>query len=150
MQCGKILALGLAMVLMTCGMAAQASRAEDTIRYRKAVMVMIKWNYEQLSQQAKGSTPFSREEAQRQASWLDALSKSVLEGFPVGSHDGDTKALPAIWSQWPQFKTLTQRMQSDVTKLQELAQKGDVIALKAALNELTRTCKACHDDFKKS
>lgn len=149
MQYTKKLALGLVMALVTGGAAAQA-RAEDTIRYRKAVMVMVKWHYDQLSQQAKGSAPFSRDEVQNHVAWLESLSKSVLAGYPVGSHEGDTKTLPSVWSQWPQFKTQAERMQSDVAKLRELARNGDASALKAPLNDLTRTCKTCHDDFKKS
>lgn len=143
------------MVLMVfvgvCNAQAPVPRAEDAIRYRRAVMVMIKWHYDRLSLQTKGSIPFVREEAQRSTAWLETLSQQAAEGFVPGSHEGETKAQPAICTQAAKFHALADRFRSDATKLNEIARTaGDATALKAQMNEVTRTCKSCHDDFKKS
>lgn len=66
-----------------CNAQAPVPRAEDAIRYRRAVMVMIKWHYDRLSLQTKGSIPFVREEAQRSTAWLETLSQQAAEGLPA-------------------------------------------------------------------
>lgn len=113
-------------------------------------MVMMKWHYERLSQQAKGIVPFARDEVERNAGWLDALSKNAAEGFVAGSHEGDTKALPAIWSDTQKFRALIERFQAEASKLRETARSGDAATIRSQLDSMARTCKSCHDDFKKS
>lgn len=143
--------IGFMVFVGVCNAQAPVPRAEDAIRYRRAVMVMIKWHYDRLSLQTKGNIPFVREEAQRNTAWLEMLSQQAAEGFVPSSHEGDTKALPSIWEQGVKFRSLAERFRTDVTKLNEIARTGgDAAALKAQMNEVTRTCKSCHDDFKKS
>jgi cytochrome c556 len=149
MNCKKVAVVGFMICIQSLAATAQGVRTEDAIRYRKAAMVMMKWHYDRLSQQAKGVVPFTRDEAERNAGWLDALSKNAAEGFIVGSHEGDTKALPTIWRDKQIFRALIERFQADTTKLREVSRSGDVTAIKSQLDNIARTCKSCHDDFKK-
>lgn len=147
----KALAIALMVSMYGGASFAQAVRTEDAIRYRKAVMVMTKWHYDRLSQQAKGVVPFVREEADRHAAWLEALSKNAAEGFIPGSQEGgETKAAPAIWNEGPKFRGLVDRFQADATKLREITRHGEPAVIKSQLDNMARTCKLCHDDFKKS
>lgn len=150
MTCNKLVAVGFMIYSLSFAASAQIVRAEDAIRYRRAAMVMMKWHYDRLSQQTKGAIPFARDEAERNAGWLDALSKNAAEGFVTGSHEGDTKALPIIWSERQKFRSLVERFQADAAKLREAAQGGDAAAIRSQLDIVARTCKSCHDDFKKS
>jgi cytochrome c556 len=126
----------------------EASRYEEPIRYRKAVMTLVKRHYDKVSAMAKGSVPFNREELQQQTGYLEMLSKLSLDGFIVGSHEGDTKAKAEIWSDWARFRAAGEKFQVETVKLKEFAKKGPQDGLKAALSDLTRACKNCHDDFK--
>lgn len=146
----KLVAVGFMICIYPFASFAQAPRAEDAIRYRKAVMVMIKWHYDRLAQQAKGIVPFVREEAGRNAAWIEALSKNAAEGFVAGSHEGDTKATGAIWSDGQKFRSLVERFQGDASRLRDATRNGDPADIKSRMDDMTRTCKACHDDFKKS
>lgn len=150
MSCIRKVVVCLVIGIFSSGAVAQTLRTEDAIRYRKAAMVMMKWHYDRLSQQAKGSVPFARGEAERNAAWLDALSKNAAEGFVPGSLEGDTKATAAIWSEAPRFRGLIERFQADATRLREISKSGDPAAIKSQLEAVARTCKSCHDDFKKS
>lgn len=143
-------AVSLIISILPFAVSAQALRVEDAIRYRKATMVMIKWHFDRLSHLAKGVIPFSRDEAERNAVWLDALSKNAAEGFIPGSQEGDTRALPAIWSDREKFRTLVERFQADASKLREMVRKGETATIKSQLDSMARTCKSCHDDFKKT
>ncbi len=151
MRCKKALASGLVFLIFAGSAFAQVIRTEDAIRYRKAVMVMTKWHFDRLAQQAKGVVPLVREDADRHAAWLEALSKNAAEGFVPGSQEGgDSKAAPTIWSDGQKFRGLVDRFQADASKLREITRHGEAAAIKAQLDNMARTCKVCHDDFKKS
>lgn len=129
---------------------AEVSRYEEPIRYRRAVMTMVKRHYEQVSAMAKGKIPMNRDELNRHASYLEMLSRASIDGFVAGSHEGDTKAKPEIWQDWPRFRAQVEKFQGDAARLKEVARSGNPETLKGAVADMTRTCKNCHDDFKAS
>ncbi len=129
---------------------AEVSRYEEPIRYRRAVMTMVKRHYEQVSAMAKGKIPMNRDELNRHASYLEMLSRASIDGFVAGSHEGDTKAKPEIWQDWPRFRSQVEKFQGDAARLKEVARSGNPETLKGAVADMTRTCKSCHDDFKAS
>lgn len=129
---------------------AEVSRYEEPIRYRRAVMTMIKRHYEQVSAMAKGKIPMNREELNRHANYLEMLSRASIDGFVAGSHEGDTKAKPEIWQDWPRFRSQIEKFQADATRLKEAVRSNSPEALKTAVSDMTRTCKNCHDDYKAS
>ena len=126
----------------------EASRYEEPIRYRKAVMTLVKRHFDKVSAMAKGTVPFNRDELILQTGYLEMLSKLSLDGFVAGSHEGDTKAKAEIWTDWARFRATGEKFQAETAKLKEFSRKGPQDGLKAALSDLTRACKSCHDDFK--
>ena len=140
----------LSLVTFSAGLWADVSRYEEPIRYRRAVMTMIKRHYEQVSAMSKGKIPMNRDELNRHSNYLEMLSRASMDGFVAGSHDGDTKAKPEIWQDWPRFRSLTEKFQGDATRLKDAARSGNAESLKNAVADMTRTCKNCHDDFKAS
>jgi cytochrome c556 len=129
---------------------AEVSRYEEPIRYRRAVMTMVKRHYEQISAMAKGKIPMNRDALNRHASYLEMLSHASIDGFVAGSHEGDTKAKQEIWQDWSRFRTQVEKFQADATRLKEVARSGSTDALKGVVADMTRTCKNCHDDYKAS
>lgn len=129
---------------------AQATRYEEPIRYRQAVMTLVKRHYEQVSNMAKGKVPFNREELNRHAAYLDMLSRVSLDGFVAGSHEGNTKARPEIWKEWARYRGLNEKFQAETARLKDVARAGTPDAVKAVVADLTKVCKSCHDDFKDS
>lgn len=144
----------LRLVLMMTGICfsaaswSEASRYEEPIRYRKAVMTLAKRHFDKVSAMAKGTVPFNRDELMLQTGYLEMLAKLSLDGFVAGSHEGDTKAKAEIWSDWTRFRAAGEKFQVETAKLKEFAKNGPHDKLKAALADLTRACKSCHDDFK--
>lgn len=129
---------------------AEPSKFEEPIRYRRAVMTMIKWHVDRIAPMVKNPQAFNRDEVLRNATYIEFLSKVSGDGFVPGSHEGDTKALPEIWKDWSRFKSLGERFQAEATKLREVARTGDAAAVKSQLSETNKVCKNCHDDFKSS
>lgn len=130
--------------------AAEPSKFEESIKYRRAAMTMLKWHVDRIAPMVRKPQAFNRDEVARNAASIEFLSRVCLDGFEPGSDHGDTKALPEIWKDWNRFKSLGERFQTEAGKLRDVARNGDAAAVKAQFGETNKVCKACHDDFKSS
>lgn len=64
-----------------------------------------------------------------------------------GMAKGDTKAKSEIWSDPTGFKKDIDAFQQAAAKLADVA--GDANAFKSSFGDLGKTCKSCHDDYRK-
>lgn len=143
---GAIAVVGL--LLSGLASTAQAVDADEAIGYRQGIFKAIKWNVGPMGAMLKGERPFDAQVFLKHASRLEALSQMPLEGFVQGSDVGETDAKPEIWSQWPKFESRMKDFQTESAKLMQVAKTGDQGAIKAQFGATTKTCKACHDDFR--
>lgn len=75
----------------------------------------------------------------------------ILNWFPKGSGPEahvKTYALPAIWQKQDDFTRLGKQLQADAAKLQQVANAKDEAGLKAQVQVIGKTCKACHDPYR--
>ena len=127
-----------------------AVKPEDAIKYRQGVMTAQGWNFGAMGAMVKGEKPYDKAEFAQRAENLAALSKMVLEGFTIeGSDKGKTKAKPEIWQKMDKFKGGTEKLATETAKLSQVAQGGDMSAIKAQFSETAKVCKGCHDNFRK-
>jgi cytochrome c556 len=68
--------------------------------------------------------------------------------FPAGSGTGDTRALPAIWSDRAGFEQANTNMVAQLTALRTAAAGGDVAATTAAFGQAGASCGACHRPYR--
>jgi cytochrome c556 len=92
---------------------------------------------------AKGPTA----PAVEQAAKLKTLGAAFIKLFPAGS-DKDTKALPAVWTDWAGFQAANNAAEATFDKLAVAAGSGDMAALTAAFADTGKACGACHDKFR--
>ncbi len=93
---------------------------------------------------AKGPTSGAVEQAAK----LKTLEVAFEKMFPAGSDKGDTKALPAIWTDRAGFQAASKASDAAYDKLAVAAGSGNLEALTAAFAETGKTCGACHDKFR--
>jgi cytochrome c556 len=93
----------------------------------------------------KGSTG----EALAYAANLKALGLEFVRMFPVGSNQGDTKVLPAVWTQWRDFEAANRAQIAAYDRLAAAASSGDLAALTMAFGNAGKSCGACHDQFRR-
>ena len=93
---------------------------------------------------AKGPTAGAVEQAAK----LKTLELAFVKMFPAGSDKGDTKALPAIWTDWAGFQAASKAADMAYDKLAVAAGSGNAEQLAAAFAEVGKTCGACHDKFR--
>lgn len=80
---------------------------------------------------------------------IAASLKKFPSLFPKGSGEGDTDAMPAIWTDWAEFEKASANTSAAAEKLAMVAKGGDASATGDALKALGGTCGACHKPFRK-
>jgi cytochrome c556 len=142
------LAIAMGLVLPCASAQAQFARLNDAVKYRQAAFQVMSTHVQRIGAMAKGDAPFDKPAAEAQAAIIELLSRQLSSAFPPGSDMAPSKAKPEVWQDAAQFKTHGDQLQSASSKLSGAARSGDLIALKAAFNTLSQTCKACHDGYR--
>ncbi|MEP6874727.1 MAG: cytochrome c, partial [Burkholderiales bacterium] len=125
--------------------AAQFAKPEDAIKYRKAGMTMMARHFGIVAGMANGKIPFDAKVAAENAEIATIMSKLPYAGFIDGTDKGETKAEPKIWTEKDKFTAAATTMQEAMAKLNAAAKGGNLEAIKAAVGDTGKACKACHD-----
>ena len=139
-----------ALVLATAASAQNFQKPEDAIKYRRSAFSVLSAHFGALGAMANGKAPFDAQAAARHADVIALVSHLPFAGFVAGTDKGETRAKPEIWTEQAAFKDRAGKMQDAVGKLASAAKTGNLDNLKAAFGPAAQSCKACHDDFRKS
>ena len=130
--------------------AAQFQKPEDAVKYRKAAFTVMATHFGRIGAMASGKAPFDAKAAAANADIVAAMSKLPFPAFVDGSDKvGDTHAKPEVWSEGDKFRAAAGKMQEEVAKLDTAAKGGNLDEIKAAFGAAAKSCKACHDNFRK-
>lgn len=136
-------------VAVAAVVAAGAAVADaGAIKHRQAVMKAVGGHTGAIASVVKGEVPF-KEDLEGHAHALVELAKISGKVFPEGSDKGDTEAVPAIWEKPDAFKESYDAFVAAAETMAKAAETGDMGQIGAALGGLGKSCKACHDDFRK-
>jgi len=149
MQSIAPLALALAAATLAAPAFAQFQKPEDAIKYRKASFTVMASHFGRIGAMANGRIPFDAKQAADSAAIVETMARLPWEAFGPGTDKGDTRALPAIWSEQAKFKSAGDRLVAESAKLNAAAKTGNLDAIKTAFGAVGQSCKACHDDFRK-
>lgn len=145
----RVMAAALAGVATALPAAAQFAKPEDAIKYRQSVMFLQGQHMGRLGAMANGRVPFDAKVAADNADVLLLVSKLPFAAFTDGTDKGTTRAKPEIWAEKDKFMAGATRMQEEVVKLNAAAKSGNIDQLKAAVGEVGKACKGCHDNYQK-
>lgn len=137
--------------LTTCIASAALAQAkpEDEIRYRQSVMNVIGRAFTPMVNMAQDKIPYNKDVVARNTQIIETLAGLPWPAFGPGTEKGaPTKADMKVWSDQAKFKESSEKMQQGVTRLGQTVKGGDEKAIKAAIGDLGKTCKSCHDDFR--
>ncbi|CAN5765380.1 cytochrome c [soil metagenome] len=129
--------------------AAQFAKPEDAIKYRKAAFTVMGAHFGRVAGMANGKIPFEANAAAENAEIANYMSKLPYACFVPGSDKCDTKAEPKIWTEMDKFNAAATKMQEAMAKLDVAAKTGNIDTIKAAAGETGKSCKACHDNYRK-
>jgi len=124
----------------------------DAIKARKSYMQVVKWNAGPLFGMAKGKIDYDAEFATTLANNLHALSQldngtMWPDGSDNVSYEGETRALPEIWSTYPKVTEGNKAWADAVAALLPAAGSG-LDELRDKIGAVGEGCKGCHDDFR--
>lgn len=129
--------------------AAQFQKPEDAIKYRQSVMTIQGNHLGRVGAMAQGRVPFDAGAAAANAQVVVMTSKLPWVAFGDGTDKGmPNRAKPEIWKEQAKFKDLQGKLQAEAEKLEAAAKSGNLDSVKAAVGEVGKVCKACHDDFR--
>jgi cytochrome c556 len=148
-------------ILMGCAMlstisvfaepAKSAKQAKDVTQFRQAILKLVKSNVGALGAMTKGSIPFDIETMQTNSLRLGQLSLMLEDYFKTdtSSFDVETAALDKIWRNQADFHDKISALTVAASNLNKVATEGDTNQFKPAIGKVFRSCKGCHDDYKK-
>jgi len=139
----------LATALFALPAQAQFAKPEDAIKYRRAVMTVMGTHFSRVAGMANGKIAFDPKAAADSADIALTMSKLPFVAFVPGTDKGETKAEPKIWTEPDKFKASAEQMQDNMAKLQAAAKSGNLDAIKTAVGDTGKSCKSCHDNYRK-
>ena len=126
---------------------AQELKPEDQVKQRRAGYAVMGHNYASLAAMAQEKKPYNRDEAIRNGELVAALCDYMKNFFGEGTDKGETKAKPEVWQKRADFDDKMEKMIVEARKLPAAA-RADLPALKKAVADAGKACKACHDDYR--
>src|SRR6185369_6687407 len=115
-------------------------KPETLVKQRQAAMALQGKYFGPLGGMAQGKVPYDAAVVQRNAVYLDSLSRMPWDGFTANTRDVKTGALPAVYTDAAKFKEAADHLQSDVSKLVAVSKSGDEAAVKAQIGAVGKAC----------
>jgi cytochrome c556 len=142
-------------VVLMAGVAATAqaqapfAKMEDAVKYRKNALFVMSQHFGRLGPVVKGERPYDKDEVARNVAIAEQMSHLPWAGFVAGSDKGETRAKPEIWTEAAKYKAASDKLEQEMGKLSAAAKSGDLNAIKAQFGEVGKSCKGCHDAYRK-
>lgn len=137
--------------LSATAMAQQAPKPEQLIKWRQSAYQVVGWNTGRIKASVDGS--YNKDEVLKAATAIAAVANSGLGAlFVPGTETGkgwhETAVKPALFQDGSKAGEYAANFSREANELVKLAAVGEPAAVKEQFGKLTRTCKACHDDFR--
>lgn len=131
--------------------AKSAKQAKDVTQFRQAILKLLKSNVGALGAMNKGAIPFNVETMKTNSLRLGQLSLMLEDYFKTNtsSFDVETEALDEIWGNQADFNDKINNLTDAASNLNKVAMGGDTSQFKPAIGQLFKSCKGCHDNYKK-
>lgn len=126
-------------------------KSNPAIKARQAQMQLYSFNLGQLAAMAKGNVDYNADAAMAAANNLVALSQMNQSAmWPQGTDnasDSSTRALPAIWENFPDVFAKGQAF-ADAAVAMQAAAGVDLASLQGAMGALGGSCSGCHKPYR--
>ena len=152
MKFNKFVVATLAIGLSSATLAQTIGKPEDQIRWRQSVMQTLGWSMGRIKANIEGS--YNKDQVIQAANTIQALANSGSGGlFQPGTDTGkgwrDTNVKPELFTSGAKLKEVGTAYNKEANELAKIAASGDAAAIKTQFGNLGKTCKGCHDEFRK-
>jgi cytochrome c556 len=127
----------------------QPTRAEQLLKYRKAIYQTMAWNVGPMGAMAQDKAPFNAAEFAMRAGRVAALTPMLSESYsPEARGVAGSRLKPEMWTNRADFDAKLKDLVDRSATLAAVAKAGDAASSKAAFFDMANACKACHDKYK--
>jgi len=137
-----------ALLLSACSDSAKDTHPQQLVSKRQAIFKKFTQTLEPMGQVARQRKDYVKAEFVDSAQALQVLSTQPWAYFTPDGNYPPTRAKPEVWSQPSAFKQAQQSYLGAVAQLAKLAASADLPAIRSAVNEVEKSCKNCHDQFR--
>jgi cytochrome c556 len=128
---------------------APPTKAEQALKYRKAVYQVMAWNFGPLAAMAQGKIPYDADQFQLRAERVAGIAPLLHEAYPPETKGiANTKLKAAMWDNRADFDAKLKDLESRSAALATTAKSRDFEKSKAAFFDTANACKACHDKYR--
>jgi cytochrome c556 len=121
---------------------------QDPIAARKDLMKANGRNAGVIVKITKGEEPFDAAKVKAAFDQWDETATKYPTLFPDSSKNGETRALPVVWTERAKFDAAIAKFKKDVDDNRAKAMSG-VDGLKVALAAVGKNCSDCHEAFRR-
>jgi cytochrome c556 len=134
--------------LGACSGSADDTHPDQPVTKRRAVFKQFTRTLEPMGMVARDRKKYNQQEFNASALELQKLANQPWVYFTPDSNYPPTRANPKVWSKPLEFRQAQEDYQTSVRQLVESARVGNLDVIRAAVNDVQRSCKTCHDQFR--
>lgn len=143
-----LIALSCALGLGACNDEPQDTRPGQPVAQRRLLFKQFTRTLEPMGMVARERLPFNRPEFIASAQELQQLVRQPWRYFTPDSNYPPSHAKAEVWLKPAEFTQAQQALQTKANELAALAQSGSLENIRAAVNDLQKSCKTCHNQFR--
>ncbi|MBU1237585.1 MAG: cytochrome c [Gammaproteobacteria bacterium] len=148
---GKLSAIGLSLVVLS-GVATAQMKPEDAIATRQAGYKFMAWNMGRIKMNVEGQ--YNKDEVTQAANVIQAIANSsmgklYLPGTDKGKGFHETGVKPELFSDKEGVGKVAKEFNVAANEMARVAATGDAAAVKEQFSKLGKSCKGCHEKFRK-
>jgi cytochrome c556 len=149
MKITSILSLCAAACLFSaCSDAGKDAHPDQLVTKRLAIFKKFTKTLEPMGLVARDRNDYIKAEFMANAQALQELSKQPWVYFSAEGNYQPSRAKPEIWSQPDGFKKAQTGYLTAVDQLVAVSGSGDMPVIKSAVDDVQKSCKTCHDQFR--
>ena len=128
---------------------ALAQSDEAYIQYRQKVMKSLGTHISAIGDIVKHKLPHQKDIATHGKA-MQLASTLIESAYKKEITAGKTDAKPEIWQEWDKYIAAAKKLEDESRKLAEVAESGDMAAIKAMVKQVGESCGGCHQPYRKS
>lgn len=130
--------------------ASNKKAAENSVKFRKSLLQLVRSNMGPLGAMAKGNIPMDADTIATNAERIAFLGTMMHDYFATdtSSFRVSTESKDDIWTNYEDFSSKSDDMVEAAVALQKIAMDKDEASYRKGIAAVGATCKACHDKYK--
>ena len=144
----SLLALAAVFALTACNEEPKDTHPDQLVSKRRAIFKQFTRTLEPMGLVARDRKDYNPREFNISALELEKLSKQPWAYFTADGNYPPTHAKAEVWQKPVEFKAAQDQYKVTVSQLVKAAESGDLERIRPAVNEVQKSCKTCHNQFR--